>query len=78
MYVEIYDGDLGFQVESKSTASIRACNDLLTILDAYTRETESEDEDEDDFSESESSDDDSDISTETKKEKSERIYYLIN
>ena len=76
LYVEIYDVDLGIQVESKSTASIRACNELLAILDAYSQEPEEDDEEE--VSQEEGDDDDNPKMVGDKKSKSEKIYYSIN
>ena len=76
LYVEIYDVDLGIQVESKSSASIRACNELLAILDAYSQEPEEDEEDE--ISEEETEDEENTKISEDKKTKSEKIYYSIN
>ena len=76
LYVEIYDVDLGIQIESKSSASIRACNELLGILDAYSQE--SDDDDEDEVSQDDNDDDDSSKMIDDKKSKSEKIYYSIN
>jgi hypothetical protein len=77
LYVETYDVDSGFQIEAKSTASIRACNELLAILDAYSQEPD-EDEDEEETSQEEGDDDDNPKMVDDKKAKSEKIYYSIN
>ena len=71
LYVEIYDVDLGVQVEAKSSASIKTCNELLSILDAYTGELDVDDADEDVVA----SDDEE---VESVKTVSEKIYYSIN
>jgi DNA polymerase-3 subunit alpha len=77
LYVETYDVDSGFQIEAKSTASIRACNELLAILDAYSQEPD-EEEDEEETSQEEGDDDDNPKMVDDKKAKSEKIYYSIN
>ena len=71
MYVEIYDIDLGTQVQAKSTASIKTCNELLSILDAYSGADEDDSAEEIEASEDEEEE-------EKVKSISEKIYYSIN
>jgi DNA polymerase-3 subunit alpha len=70
LYVEIYDVDLGLHIPAKSTASIKTCNELLSILDAYTGESDVEDSEEDVVALEEE--------IEAVKTVSEKIYYSIN
>ena len=74
LYVEVYDADLGVQVPAKSTATIKTCNELLAVLDAYS--TSSEDEDSAD--EVEISSDSEEDNVQQIKTISEKIYYSIN
>lgn len=71
LYVEIYDIDLGTQVQAKSTASIKTCNELLSILDAYSGADEDDSAEEIEVSEDEEE-------VEKVKNVSEKIYYSIN
>ncbi|MBR2493330.1 MAG: DNA polymerase III subunit alpha, partial [Paludibacteraceae bacterium] len=71
LYVEIYDIDLGTQVQAKSIASIKTCNELLSILDAYSGADEDDSAEEIEVSEYEEE-------VEKEKNVSEKIYYSIN
>lgn len=71
LYVEIYDVDLGMQVQARSTTSIKACNELLNILDAYSETADVDDSE---------TDGDLNLEEEEKtqvKSNSEKIYYSI-
>ena len=74
LYVEIYDVDLGIQVEAKSSVSIKTCNELLSILDVYAEDSSVDDEEE--INVELSSDEEDNV--EKVKTKSEKIYYSIN
>ena len=71
LYVEVYDADLGLNIPAKSSASIKTCNELLSILDAYS---EASDAEEVDVSVETSEDEE----VEMVKTNSEKIYYSIN
>jgi DNA polymerase-3 subunit alpha len=71
LYVEIYDVDLGLHIPAKSTASIKTCNELLSILDAYSGADEEDSSDEIEVSADEEE-------VETVKSVTEKIYYSIN
>jgi DNA polymerase-3 subunit alpha len=73
LYVEVYDADLAVQVAAKSSASVKTCNELLAVLDAYSQDLDEEDED---VSQTEGDDEDNVKIVDNKK--LEKIYYSIN